>query len=132
MCHLLTWFQGIIVPFFFSLFFMYLMDPMVSLLVKTPRGCWVKFAKKNAAAPGSQRFLTPIFGRSRARWGGGGGGGGGGGVASPLVPDGGGGGGGTAGSVQQPRRGGGLPRRSRAAAAAAAAARRRAAAGTPS
>jgi predicted PurR-regulated permease PerM len=109
MCHLLTWFQGIIVPFFFSLFFMYLMDPMVSLLVKTPRGCWVKFAKKNAAAPGSQRFLTPIFGRSRARWGGGGvgGGGGGGGVASPLVPDGGGGGGGTAGSVQQPRRGGG-------------------------
>ena len=86
MCHLLTWFQGIIVPFFFSLFFMYLMDPLVSLLVKTPRGCWIKFAKKNSS-PGGATFLTPIFGRSRGRRSGG--------VASPLVS-----GGGKAGSVQ--------------------------------
>lgn len=73
-CHLLVWFQAIIVPFMFSLFFMYLMDPLVSLLVKTPRGCWIKFSTRRDSH--GRHFLSPLFGRSAA------------GTGRPLMSDG--------------------------------------------
>eukprot|EP00937_MAST-01D_sp_MAST-1D-sp2_P007273 g7273.t1 len=60
-CHLLVWFRPIIVPFCFSLFFMYLMDPLVSLLVKTPRGCWIKFARRDSRG---RHFLSPLAPRA--------------------------------------------------------------------
>ena len=63
-CHLLVWFQAIIVPFMFSLFFMYLMDPLVSLLVKTPRGCWIKFSTRRDSH--GRHFLSPLFGVGKA------------------------------------------------------------------
>ena len=36
---LLWWFQAVIVPFLFSCFFMYLIDPVVTCMLKTPTGC---------------------------------------------------------------------------------------------
>jgi predicted PurR-regulated permease PerM len=40
---ILYWFQSILVPFSFAVFLMYLIDPVLTVCSKTPRGCYKKF-----------------------------------------------------------------------------------------
>jgi hypothetical protein len=59
---LLSWGQTVIIPFLFAMFLMYLLDPVVNTLIKTPKGCWTKLT----SGPRFQKFTlirSPVRGR---------------------------------------------------------------------